>query len=311
MQQGIKALIAIASVSLGTSLSLSAQAAQCDKDSVKLQVLGSGGPELYDNRASSGYILWHNNKARILVDTGPGTSVNFGKAGADYKDLEAIILSHLHVDHSTDLPAYVKGAVFTDRIQNLMIYGPSGNELMPSTKDFVQRMFGEQGAYPYLSGFLVDYSRNYFIDVKETDISHNKLQHFTLNEEVNISGIAVEHGPLPAAAWRVNVDGCSVVFSGDMSAKRPNLIELAKDADMLIAHSAIPQAAQGRPATALHMLPSQIGNIAKQAGVKQVVLSHRMTPSIGREENTLKEIRKHYSGKVSFADDLDIFTPVK
>lgn len=304
MPNRIKAFAAIASL----SISLSVSAAQCNKDSIKLQVLGSGGPELYDDRASSGYIIWHNNKARILVDTGPGTSVNFGKAGADYRDLEAIILSHLHVDHSADLPAYVKGAVFTDRIQDLMIFGPTGNELMPSTKDFIQRLFGEQGAYPYLSGFLVDYKRNYFIDVKQTDISHNKVQHFPLNKAVNISGIAVEHGPLPAAAWRVDIEGCSVVFSGDMSAKRPNLIKLAQDADMLVAHSAIPQAAEGRPATALHMIPSQIGNIAKQARVKQVVLSHRMTPSLGKEQNTLEEINKSYSGKVSFADDLDLFT---
>ncbi len=303
MQKGIKALITIASL----SISASALAGQCNKESIKLQVLGSGGPELYDNRASSGYIIWHNNKARILVDTGPGTSVNFGKVGADFKDIEAILLSHLHVDHSADLPAYVKGAFFTDRIQDLALFGPSGNAIMPATKDFVTRLFGKDGVYPYLSDYLIPYARNYAIEVNQIDINKNSIQTFKLNDEVNISGIAVEHGPLPAAAWRVDIEGCSITFSGDMSAKRPNLIKLAKDSDILVAHHAIPQAAKGRPATALHMIPEQIGNIAKQASVKQVVLSHRMTPSVGKEEDTLKVIKQSYSASVKFAEDLDVF----
>ncbi len=303
MKKGITAFIALASV----SMSLSAYAGQCNKDAIKLQVLGSGGPELYDNRASSGYIIWHNEKARILVDTGPGTSVNFGKVGADYKDLEAILLTHLHVDHSADLPAYVKGAVFTDRIQDLALYGPSGNEIMPATKDFVTRLFGKEGVYPYLSDYLIPYARNYAIEVNQVDINKNSVQTFQLNDEVKLSAIAVEHGPLPAAAWRVDIEGCAITFSGDMSAKRPNLIALAKGSDILVAHHAIPQAAKGRPATALHMIPEQIGHIAKQAGVKQLVLSHRMSPSVGKEQNTLKVIKQQYSGDVRFAEDLDTF----
>ena len=40
----------------------------CGAHGVWLQVLGSGGPELDDGRASSGYVIWRDGKARIIVD---------------------------------------------------------------------------------------------------------------------------------------------------------------------------------------------------------------------------------------------------
>ena len=87
----------------------------CADNDVQLQVLGSGGPELDDGRASSGYLIWVKGRARILVDVGAGTSVNFGQSGAKFDDLQAILFTHLHVDHSADLPAFIKGSFFTAR----------------------------------------------------------------------------------------------------------------------------------------------------------------------------------------------------
>jgi len=57
----------------------------------------------------------------------------------------------------------------------------------------------------------------------------------------------------------------------------------------------------------LHMPPSVIGRIAQEAHVKQLVLSHRMLRTLGKEEQTLSEIRKSFSGPVAFANDLDCF----
>src|SRR6056297_782871 len=66
--------------------------------STRLQVLGSGGPELDDGRRSSSYLLWLDDRARVLLDAGSGSSVAFGASGADFADLQAILLSHLHTD---------------------------------------------------------------------------------------------------------------------------------------------------------------------------------------------------------------------
>ena len=104
----------------------------CGKEGVWLQVLGSGGPELDDGRASTGYLIWSNGQARLLVDMGAGSMHNFEQSGASINDLNAILLSHFHVDHSNDLPALVKSSFFSDRDRDLYIFGPTGNNLMPS-----------------------------------------------------------------------------------------------------------------------------------------------------------------------------------
>jgi ribonuclease BN (tRNA processing enzyme) len=55
------------------------------------------------------------------------------------------------------------------------------------------------------------------------------------------------------------------------------------------------------------MPPSVIGQIAQEAQVKRLVLSHRMLRTLGKEEQSLSEIRKNFSGPVAFANDLDCF----
>ena len=74
----------------------------------------------------------------------------------------------------------------------------------------------------------------------------------------------------------------------------------------MIAHNAVPEGATGVE-RALHMPPSVIGRIAGSAGVGQLVVSHRMQRTLGREAATERAIRASYSGPVAFADDLDCF----
>lgn len=117
----------------------------CGVDGVWLQVLGSGGPELDDGRTSSAYLVWHEGKARVLVDMGSGGMARFEQAGARLTDLDAVLLSHFHVDHSNDLAALVKGSWFTQRGRELPLYGPSGNGRMPGAEAFEH--VGELGMF--------------------------------------------------------------------------------------------------------------------------------------------------------------------
>jgi ribonuclease BN (tRNA processing enzyme) len=80
-------------------------------------------------------------------------------------------------------------------------------------------------------------------------------------------------------------------------------------ADLFIAHNAVPEGAVGIERR-LHMPPSVIGQIAENAHVKSLVLSHRMLRTLGKENQTQSEIKKRYSGPIEFANDLDCF-PVR
>jgi len=278
----------------------------CGPTGIAVQVLGSGGPEItYNDRASSGYLVWVDGAARIMVDAGAGTAANFGRSGARIEDLDAILLSHLHVDHSADLPALVKASFFGSRRDNLPLFGPTGNQVMPATSEYVQALFGATGAYRYLSGFA-DSSINsaYNLVVDDVIATGRTVVRALSNDVLAVRAIPVSHGPLPALAWRVDIGEYSVTFSGDMSGARETLPELARDTDLLIAHNAIPQTAKGG-VTKLHMRPSTIGEIASQAQVGQLVMSHRMRRALGQEAQTAAAIREHYAGAVSFAEDMD------
>jgi glyoxylase-like metal-dependent hydrolase (beta-lactamase superfamily II) len=78
---------------------------------VAVQVLGSGGPDSNDARASSGYLLWLDGEARLLVDAGGGVFLRFGEAKARFESLD---VTHLHVDHVSDLAALLMSGFFGD-----------------------------------------------------------------------------------------------------------------------------------------------------------------------------------------------------
>jgi ribonuclease BN (tRNA processing enzyme) len=274
---------------------------------VWLQVLGSGGPELEDRRASSGYLVWHNGKARILVDMGAGSLLRFEQSGASLNDLDVLLFSHFHVDHSNDLPALIKASYFSDRDRDLPLYGPTGNQLMPSATEFVQGLFGARGVYRYLQDYI-DGTESYRLLAHDIEASGKTRQVIRDDARYRITTVPVHHGPIPALAWRTEIAGKVIVFSGDMNNDNDTLTDLAKQADILVAHHAIPEEAVG-VARNLHMPPSVIGRIAAQARVKQLVMSHRMIRTLGKEAQSLSQVRLTYSGPVYFADDLQCFQP--
>jgi len=301
--------ISLTLLSIAASPLLYATDTTCPSTGTHVQILGSGGPEVGDGRASSSYLVWHDGKARVLIDVGGGSSDNFGRSGASFEELDAILFSHFHVDHSADLPALIKSSFFDNRKKDLPVYGPSGSHWMPDTEDYLESLFGIEGAFRYLADFMDDGRRNgYRLQPAILDVENKKIQSALSTADINIRAISVRHGPLPALAWRVDIAGKSIVFSGDMNGGFQTLPILAKNADLLIAHNAVPKGARGVERN-LHMPPVVIGEIAAQSKVKKVVLSHRMRRTLGHEKETLTEIKKHYSASVEFANDMDCFTP--
>lgn len=281
--------------------------ASCGDEGVWLQVLGAGGPEVSDQLASSAYLIWQDGKAKILVDIGSGSMFHFEKSGAKINDLDVILLTHLHVDHSADLPALVKASFFTNRSKNLPIFGPSGNAIMPSTTAFLTSLFGPKGAYRYLSSYL-DGSDRYKIQTTNVSTANKQEKTVLTNDAYQIVAVPTNHGPIPSLAWKITIANKILVFSGDMNNENHTLTHLANHADMLIAHHAIPEKTKGT-ARRLHMPPSIIGQIAAQSNVNQLVLSHHMVRTLDKTKASKALIRKQYAGPIYFAKDLQCFKP--
>jgi ribonuclease BN (tRNA processing enzyme) len=289
-------------LTIGCIASIQAEAADCGAHGIALQVLGSGGPELQDKRASSSYLIWRDGVPRVLVDSGGGSALRFGESGAQVSDLDVILLTHLHVDHTADLAALVKSSYVEERQRPLPVFGPAGNQNFPSTTQLTGILFGSpNGAWRYLSE----------IPIESHDVvpGEHEVRRIYDSRGIRIVAARVVHGGVPAIAYRVEADNVSVAFSGDTDGNNGNLEKLARNATLFVAHNAIPEGAAGIERS-LHMPPSVIGKIAASAAVKQLVLSHRMLRTLGREAESLEAIRASYSGAVTFADDLQCF-PIK
>lgn len=245
---------------------------------ISIQILGSGGPE-FSKRASSSYLIWIDGKAKILVDVGGGSFLRFSQSSAKLKDLDFIAITHLHIDHSADLPQFMKAGYFTDRTRMLPILGTIGSGDFPNIKTYLKRLFGNSGAYAYMRDILTSQSDSFQIKAIMLDQGVNVMQF----GDIKVSTVGVHHGIMPALAYTFEVYGKKIVFSGDTSANTSNLISLAKNADYLIVSHAVAQNA-GRYAKHLHMTPKRIGEVAKKANVKNLILSHRMKRTYGKEK---------------------------
>lgn len=298
----------------------------CNKD-LALQVLGSGGPIADDNRASSGYLLWLNGESRLLIDAGGGTALRFGEANGDFEQLQAVVLTHLHTDHSADLPALLKSSYFSERTAPLPVIGPGGNNRWPGTTAFVDGLFNsETGIYRYLDGFLDGSDGMYRLQPTEV----NGAQPVTVlnSATLKLHAVRVHHGPVPAMGVLIETptnekpfiekpfiekplieeNSKRIAISGDQSNRNPGFAKLIENVDLLIMAHAIPQFA-GRVAKNLHATPEYIGQLANKANVKHLVLTHLMARSLNNLPESIEIIRQHYQGKLSVAEDLACYSP--
>lgn len=295
--------------SLAILVSLLAPAAHavCGSRGVAVQVLGSGGPVADDARASSGYVLWVDGRARVLVDVGGGTFLRFGQAKAHIEDLDLIAITHLHADHVADLPALIKSGFFSDRSKPLAISGPEAGGDFPSLDEFLADEFGPRhGAFRYLSGVL-DGSGGLFKLVPQEVSGTTKTPAVVFKSEaLVVEAIGVPHGPVPALGYLLRIRGRTIAFSGDQNGTGAAFWKLAKGADLLFMDSAIPEKADD-VASQLHAMPSVIGKQAAKASIGHVVLSHLMARSLDKLAENLSIIRTYFKGPLDVASDLQCY----
>lgn len=279
-----------------------ASAQTCPTSPLALQILGSGGPRMTRDRASAGNLVWINGRATILVDAGGGTYRRFGETGARPDDLSLMLFTHFHPDHVSDLPALF-WSIDPERKTPLPISGPSGTDLVPGARAFLNILFDEKnGAFRVLGGLVGGAGRGVRLEVAETDITKTEPSTVFSRDGITVTAVGVPHGEIPALAYRVQTQGKSIVFSSDQNGTNPAFVELAKDADVLLMHLATAPGATGP----LHANPAVVGRVARDARVKRLVLSH-----IGQFdlEAALADVKKAYTGPVTVGADLQC-TPV-
>lgn len=303
---------AIAGLLILGSIPSGASAQGCTAHPVSVQILGSGGPTVNRDRASSSYLLWVGPEAKMLVDVGGGAFLRFGQAQAKLSDVALVALSHFHPDHVSDLPALLWLSTFT-RKESLPVVGPSGNDLVPATPAFLSRLFdGKDGAFQVLGTTLggppvpgvgaPGVGGGVRLDVGVADVTKTESSTVFDRDGLTVTALGIPHGNIPTLAYRVKVRDVSIVFSSDQNGTNPRFVEFARGANVLIMHLAI-AAGTTNP---LHASPAVVGRIARDAGVGRLIVSH-----IGQFDldAAIAELRTHYAGPLTVGADLQC-TPV-
>jgi ribonuclease BN (tRNA processing enzyme) len=274
-----------------------------------LTLLGTAGgppPQAARNGISSALTI---NGKTYVIDCGRGAVSQYMKARLAFPSLAGIFLTHLHSDHTVDyfsFPLLSAGVVGPQGFQDAIdVYGPGPagkNSLLasvhgriPGTSDMTHlqnQAFAASTTFFIAEHFGLDPSTMLRVhDVlppRRVGASPNNtaptMKPFTVmeNDHVKVSAVLVPHGAVyPAYAYRFDTDHGSVVFSGD-TAPTPNIPALAKNADVLVHEAAdfaaLPQVGYPQPVIdhikTVHTDVTQLGAIAAQAGVKNLVASH-------------------------------------
>ena len=289
----IIALLALAAMSSATVLS----------GPLTLVVLGSGGPRPF-GRAGSSYIVEINGSPRFLVDAGPGSFLRIGEMNLSLDLVDTVLLTHLHIDHSGDLPGFLKARTLTARASAIRfnVFGPAGGGMFPSTTRFLNLLFEKAGAWEYQKTFGADEEIR-GVDLP-TDLKSPERRIVDANG-LRITAIATHHDDCPSVAYRVEYGAESIVFSGDMDASAvPNLVRLARQCSLLVFHCAVLDPPNSPPQLySFHTPPRRIGEAARDAGARRLLLSHIAPDIEASSTSVLKSIRASYQGSVSFAQD--------
>jgi len=110
---------------------------------VRVTFLGTGTAESFDRAQSS--IMFEKDGEAILVDCGNGCLLRLGQLGKKPGDVKAVLLTHIHLDHSGDLLPLLKARWLSGVEEKLEIYAPPGASNWLET---------QLEAYPFLRGRL-------------------------------------------------------------------------------------------------------------------------------------------------------------
>ena len=276
---------------------------------IDVTLLGTGSPIPDPHRAGPSTLVQAGDE-NYLVDAGRGVLMRLAGAGCAPTMLTAVLLTHLHSDHITDLNDVITSswALNMDNPKPLRIVGPEG------TKETVARIL-------HFLDLDIGYRLAHHDDLNEppqvevTEITKGSLD---LSTTVSISTAPTDHRPVdPTIAFRFDYQESSVVVAGDTipctdldqlcngakalvhTAIRKDIIEtlpLQRTKDILNYHSSVEEAAE----------------TAQRAGMETLILTHYV-PGIPPAENEFHELvvqqwrdraAENFSGKVEIGDDL-------
>jgi ribonuclease BN (tRNA processing enzyme) len=240
-------------------------------------VLGASGTYPKPDGACSGFLL-RLGEYSVWVDAGSGTFANLQRH-TDYRDLRAVVLSHLHIDHILELYSLyyaLRFSVSSRGPKGLQVFAPAASEAHL-----------EQLVSPTSSDGFGGYFQ--FRPIRSGD----KIA----IEPLVFSFLKAVH-PIETLSMRIEASGRSLVYTAD-TGWNDELVEFAADADLLIAEASLQEP---NPAMReVHMTAEEAGDLAEQARVRRLAVTH-IVPGLDPQVS-LEQAKSRFRGEVLLAVD--------
>ncbi|WP_294266967.1 MBL fold metallo-hydrolase [uncultured Sphingomonas sp.] len=284
----------------------------------------AGGPAPTIERSEPVNLLTLGER-RILVDAGDGTVGQLARAGLTMGSVDAVVISHLHLDHAGGL-----GAVIGLRWMNqfpgvLTVYGP------PGTRAMVDGILASL-APPARIGFALGKPPPQPAEgVRVVEVAGGSVT--DLGGGLTMRGVENSHfddgrgGRVGVSlSYRFEPGGRSIAYTGDTGPSAA-VDRLAKGADLLVFEVVMldplvaeinarrPDAPPGmladmrRHLATHHLPPEAIGRMAAVAGVGRVVVTHYAMPgALGKHAAAIRAgIPASHRGPFGLARDLSSY----
>lgn len=269
--------------------------------SLEVTLLGTGSPLPSPDRAGPSTLV-RTGDATVLVDCGRGVVMRLAGAGVLPIGLSAVLLTHLHSDHITDLNDVITTHwVMSTEPTPLPVYGPSGTA---AVVDAILAMLGRDMAYRHAHHDDLQYPPGVVVhEVGPGD--HIELGATT------VSVHRTDHRPVePTVGYRVEHDGSVAALAGD-SVPCDELDAMCADADIYVQTViredlvALVPSARLQDICDYHSTVEQAAQTATRAGVRTLVLTHLVpAPPAGQEDEWRDIVARHFDGEIVVGPDL-------
>ena len=264
---------------------------------ISFVMVGSGAVRVNCKRGGPSQIVRIGHRV-LLFDCGRCAVHNMVRFGFPVEDIHRVFITHLHFDHVCDLAYFVLLSWNNGRSETLRIYGPPG-----------------------IGQFLEHSVRHAYKQDIESRLAHGKDPSgldwevveirdegpFLKEEQYVISVLSTEHAGLPNLNYRLDSGSRRVVLTSDTQPDEA-LVRFCEGADLLVCEcSGTADFLSSQPWGGWHMTPESVGRLAKDAGVKKVVIKHLVIENFSPDpciaEKMVQQIRDGYAGEVTVGFD--------